>query len=42
MFGTTQDFLTHFNLKSINDLPTVNELKSDEFVIEDGSEEMDR
>lgn len=42
MFGTTQDFLTHFNLKNINDLPTVNELKSDEFVIEDGSEEMDR
>ena len=38
MFGTTQDFLKHFNLKSINDLPTINELKSDEFVIEEEEE----
>ena len=39
MFGTTQDFLKHFNLKSINDLPTINELKSNEFVIEEDFDE---
>lgn len=31
MYGTTSDFLKFFNLKSIDDLPTINELKSDEF-----------
>jgi segregation and condensation protein B len=31
LYGTTVDFLKHFNLKSIEDLPTINELKSDEF-----------
>ncbi|MEE1291021.1 MAG: SMC-Scp complex subunit ScpB [Spirochaetota bacterium] len=35
MFGTTQDFLKHFNLKSISDLPAINELKSDEFEIDE-------
>ena len=39
MFGTTQDFLKHFNLKSISDLPTINELKSNEFVIEEDFDE---
>lgn len=31
LYGTTQDFLKYFNLKSIKDLPTINELKSEEF-----------
>jgi segregation and condensation protein B len=31
MFGTTVEFLKHFNLKNIKDLPTINELKSEEF-----------
>ncbi len=31
LYGTTTDFLKHFNLKSIEDLPTINELKGDEF-----------
>lgn len=40
MYGTTQDFLKYFNLKSIQDLPTIQELKSEEFQIkEDPSEE---
>lgn len=35
LYGTTADFLKHFNLRNINDLPKINELKSDEFSIED-------
>jgi segregation and condensation protein B len=31
LFGTTSEFLMHFNLKNIKDLPTINELKSEEF-----------
>lgn len=31
MYGTTQQFLKYFNLKNIGDLPTLNELKSEEF-----------
>ena len=31
LYGTTDDFLKSFNLKSLADLPTINELKSDEF-----------
>ena len=35
LYGTTKDFLKHFNLKNINDLPKIDELKSDEFNIEE-------
>ena len=35
MYGTTKEFLRHFNLKSINDLPQLNELKSEEFVLDE-------
>ena len=35
LYGTTDEFLKHFNLKSIKDLPQINELKSDEFSLED-------
>ncbi|HBD95653.1 MAG: SMC-Scp complex subunit ScpB [Spirochaetes bacterium GWF1_31_7] len=31
LYGTTQEFLKFFNLKNIEDLPTIHELKSDEF-----------
>jgi segregation and condensation protein B len=31
LYGTTDDFLKYFNLKSIEDLPKIGELKSDEF-----------
>ncbi|HOF01180.1 MAG TPA: SMC-Scp complex subunit ScpB [Spirochaetota bacterium] len=31
LYGTTKEFLKHFNLKSIKDLPEINELKSDEY-----------
>jgi segregation and condensation protein B len=31
LYGTTPDFLKYFNLKSIEDLPKIGELKSDEF-----------
>jgi segregation and condensation protein B len=41
MFGTTQDFLKHFNLKSISDLPAINELKSDEFEIDEDEDVSD-
>lgn len=34
LYGTTEDFLKHFNLKNIKDLPQINELKSEEFTIE--------
>jgi segregation and condensation protein B len=35
LFGTTVEFLKHFNLKSIKDLPTINELKTEEFSLEE-------
>lgn len=35
LYGTTNEFLKHFNLKSIDDLPTINELKSEEFSLND-------
>ena len=35
LLGTTKDFLKFFNLTSIQDLPTINELKSDEFRADD-------
>jgi segregation and condensation protein B len=35
LYGTTNEFLKCFNLKSIDDLPQLNELKSDEFSIEE-------
>jgi len=38
LYGTTQDFLKHYNLKDIKDLPQLNELKSDEFSLEDDDE----
>jgi segregation and condensation protein B len=31
LYGTTKEFLKYFNLKSIKDLPEINELKSDEY-----------
>ena len=34
LYGTTNDFLKHFNLKSIKDLPQINELKESEFETE--------
>ncbi|MCG8569883.1 MAG: SMC-Scp complex subunit ScpB [Spirochaetes bacterium] len=39
LYGTSKDFLKHFNLKSIDDLPQINELKSDEFTLEMQEEE---
>jgi segregation and condensation protein B len=35
LYGTTKEFLKHFNLKSITDLPKIDELKTDEFSLED-------
>ncbi len=35
LYGTTKEFLKYFNLKSIKDLPKINELKDDEFEVED-------
>jgi segregation and condensation protein B len=35
LYGTTNEFLKCFNLRSISDLPQLNELKSDEFSIEE-------
>ena len=35
LYGTTDEFLKCFNLKNIGDLPQLNELKSDEFSIEE-------
>jgi len=34
MYGTTKTFLKHFNLRSIEDLPKLNELKNEEFSLE--------
>lgn len=35
LYGTTKEFLKYFNLKSIKDLPQLNELKSEEFSLDD-------
>jgi segregation and condensation protein B len=35
LYGTTQDFLKHFNLKDLKDLPQINELKSEEFTLDE-------
>ena len=34
LYATTQDFLKHFNLKNIKDLPKIGELKSEEFSVD--------
>ncbi|OHD13826.1 MAG: SMC-Scp complex subunit ScpB [Spirochaetes bacterium GWD1_27_9] len=35
LYGTTEEFLKQFNLKDIKDLPQLNELKSEEFTIDE-------
>jgi segregation and condensation protein B len=35
LYGTTNTFLKHFNLKNIKDLPQIDELKSEEFSLEE-------
>lgn len=38
LYGTTRQFLDHFNLKNLNDLPSLNELK--EIELEENDEEL--